>query len=429
MSKKNDDQESANEGLDASSLNSELMKRAQSVQDSFGSSSAISAAMKHAQSLQDTYGSNSAFSIAKKASQSVQDSFGSSSAISAAMKHAQSLQDTYGSNSAFSIAKKASQSVQDSFGSSSAISAAMKHAQSLQDTYGSNSAFSIAMKASQSVQDMFGSNSVISEAMKASQSIRDMAGSGSAISAAMKHAQSLQDMVGACRAISEVMKSSQSIRDMVGAGSVISEAMKSSTHMQEILSSSFMTLSNSQNFSVAVSLINQELVLDGYANLHELDTQEIESGLASLVSVDNSSAFSELFSRIPSALKMLLLFAFLQIVLPQLNSISANLLTPFVNELIQGVSGSTTSKVQTLKEVAPYLHGLPSENLRFISGNNVRLRNDPLVKSETLDLLRLGQIVVFLGKEKNWTHVMVQYDNGDTCSGWVLTRYVESFKR
>ena len=70
---------------------------------------------------------------------------------------------------------------------------------------------------------------------------------------------------------------------------------------------------------------------------------------------------------------------------------------------------------------------LPSKELRFISGHDVWLRNESSIKSETLDMLRLGQLVVFMEKNRNWTKVMVQYEDGNIITGWVFTRYVTKF--
>lgn len=233
-------------------------------------------------------------------------------------------------------------------------------------------------------------------------------------------------MFGAGGAIAETMKSTQHMREIFGAGSAFAEAMRTSQHMQEILGSSLASLSNVKNFSSAVNLINQEMALEGYAESNIIDPKTIESSIGSLSSADNSKLFAELFSRIPLAIQLFLL---LHIILPQLNSISANLLTPYVNEIIENATSSKTDKVREIKKINPYLYGLPSEELRFISGSSVRLRSGPSTKSETLDLLMLGQIVVYIEKKRNWTNIMIQHDNGDVSTGWVFTRYVENFRR
>ena len=96
-------------------------------------------------------------------------------------------------------------------------------------------------------------------------------------------------------------------------------------------------------------------------------------------------------------------FMFVQIILPQLNSISANLITPYVDEFISDISDK--DKVRTLKKMDLKELGVPLQSIRFISANNVRLRESPNIKSEVIDMTRLGQVVIFLEKNRNWTNV------------------------
>ena len=64
--------------------------------------------------------------------------------------------------------------------------------------------------------------------------------------------------------------------------------------------------------------------------------------------------------------------------------------------------------------------------LRFISGDNVRLRAGPSTKTKILDELTLGQVVTVISKKRNW--IEVEYEDGEYFHGWVFTRYTSKFK-
>jgi len=188
------------------------------------------------------------------------------------------------------------------------------------------------------------------------------------------------------------------------------------------LSSLLTSLAVPENFLSAVEIVGGHQV----SQLYDLADCEIP---AAPIHDDSSrsKSFTELFSQIPQWLQVLVLFIFLQVIVPQLNSISANLLTPHVDRIVSDDSLTDREKVTKIKNIdrgtAIYI---PSD-LRFIAGERVWLRSEPSASSDGIDLLALGQVVVFIDKKRNWTKVMVEYD-GDVVSGWVFTRYVRKFK-
>jgi uncharacterized protein YgiM (DUF1202 family) len=138
-------------------------------------------------------------------------------------------------------------------------------------------------------------------------------------------------------------------------------------------------------------------------------------------------SLTSVFANLPPLVQAVFFFILLQVFLPQLNSISANLLTPVVESYLQGNNLTDREKVKEIKGIPVHLSGVATEGLRFITGNNVRLRSGPSTNSEILDELLLGQVVTVLSKDRNWIEVTYKYGDGETMSGWVFTRYTAKF--
>ena len=119
----------------------------------------------------------------------------------------------------------------------------------------------------------------------------------------------------------------------------------------------------------------------------------------------------------------------MNIIVPQINSISANLLTPIVESYLDGNDADERKKIRDIKKLPLSTSEITTDNLRFITGNNVRLRESPSTNSAILDELVLGQVVTVLSKEKNWIEVMYAYEQEEVWHGWVFTRYKAKFVR
>ena len=249
--------------------------------------------------------------------------------------------------------------------------------------------------------------------------------SNSAIAKAMNTTNRLQEVMNSSGAFAKAINSAERLQKMVGLNSAITESIL----MSSAFNQSLITLVMPENFTSAISLIEQELVRQDYEALISEDDASEEIIIVSLDSIsenNNFESFETLFSRIPFSVKIILIFMIMQIILPLINNISANLMTPYVDEVISEISDR--DKVGVLKKIDLKEIDVPLKSLRFISGNNIRLRSEPTIKSEVVDMFRLGQVVVFLGKHKNWTNVMIQYENKEVISGWVFTRYVKKFR-
>lgn len=84
-------------------------------------------------------------------------------------------------------------------------------------------------------------------------------------------------------------------------------------------------------------------------------------------------------------------------------------------------------KIKGIKNTPLALKDVDTTDLRFITGNNVRLLASPSANSEIYDELIFGQAVTVLTKRRNWIEVMYEYEDGEPMSGWVFTKYTAKF--
>ncbi len=166
-------------------------------------------------------------------------------------------------------------------------------------------------------------------------------------------------------------------------------------------------------------------------DLSTLDTSSFEEELNQssnqLDEVDDGKSLVNVFRNLPPLVQAILYYLLINVFLSQVNSISANLLTPIVENYLDSIDASDRDKVKGIKKIPLSLGNVDTDGLRFITGNNVRLRIKSSTNSEVIDELVLGQIVTVLSKNKNWIEVMYEYEDGESISGWVFTRYTSNF--
>lgn len=154
---------------------------------------------------------------------------------------------------------------------------------------------------------------------------------------------------------------------------------------------------------------------------------ELEQSCSQLEEVDGGKSFVNIFKNLPPLVQAIFYYLLINVFLAQVNSISANLLTPIVENYLESMIASDRDKVKGIKKIPFSLGNVDTDGLRFITGNNVRLRIKPSTNSEIIDELVLGQVVTVLSKNKNWIEVMYEYKDGESISGWVFTRYTANF--
>lgn len=154
---------------------------------------------------------------------------------------------------------------------------------------------------------------------------------------------------------------------------------------------------------------------------------ELENTESEFSSLESRANFISVFSNLPPFIQVILFFFLIHVFLPQVNSISANLITPMVDSYLEVSEKADRQKIKDIKSIPLALKEINTTDLRFITGNNVRLRANPSTNSEIYDELALGQVVTVLTKKRNWIEVTYEYEDGESMSGWVFTRYTAKF--
>jgi hypothetical protein len=165
-----------------------------------------------------------------------------------------------------------------------------------------------------------------------------------------------------------------------------------------------------------------------YEDIH-FNINALEDDIKELSIADNQTKFSDVFAKIPLQVQTIIIFIFLQIILPHINNISANLITPYVNEYLLSSHATDKNKIKKISKINLDNPVLEMNKLRFITKNNVILRSGPSTKAEIIDELCLGQVVTVLSKKRNWIEVQYIYQDNEILHGWVFTRYTARFKQ
>jgi len=163
-----------------------------------------------------------------------------------------------------------------------------------------------------------------------------------------------------------------------------------------------------------------------HEQIGDLDGQLVETS-EKFKEVNDHKQFINVFAELHPFIQAILFYFLIHVLLPQINNISSNLLTPYVESYLEKSEASDRGKINFIKKLPNSVAGVSFDEVRFITGNNVRLRADPSTKSDILDELTLGQVVTVLSKKKNWIEVTYEYKDGESLSGWVFNRYTARF--
>lgn len=258
-------------------------------------------------------------------------------------------------------------------------------------------------------------NSVIEQAMKAfdlQNSVMERAlGFSHAASAIEKAMRSFESQQGVTDRAMAAMANSSSIYSSL-------TQLQNSNVLREINSTFLNQVAHSiqESSSINTSMLDEETL-----------ENEFQSATAMLTDSENSKSFFEIFNNLPPLIKLVLATFFLHVFLPQINSISANLITPTVESYLSGSDRTDREKVKDISVLPRKIEGIDTSGLRFITGNNVRLRADGSTNSEILDEMVFGQVVTVHSKNKNWIEISYKYEDGTEMHGWVFTRYTSRF--
>ena len=292
-------------------------------------------------------------------------------------------------------------------------------------------------------------SSGIADAYKSMDAIKVSSGMASALASmeAMKVSPGIADSFKSMEAIkvrhkmAQVMKSMEAIK-------VSPEMAKALKGMESIKVSSSMAgaldnIKSLSTYSSALSTLHIENFInpgENYSNSIGKYANDVSNVIApveykeickNLGRSKSENEFFELFKSLNPLVQATIIFSFINVVLPMLVSVSSNIVTPHVQNYLNFVENkSSREMVAEIKKLPTDKVDIVTTHLRFITGNNVRLREEPSTKSIIVDELAFGQVVKIISKEKNWIEVSYSYgDNEREFRGWVFTRYTAKFLR
>lgn len=262
------------------------------------------------------------------------------------------------------------------------------------------------------------------------------------------------DQTGTLQAALASIKSEDSVQRMMKSldfANSIQKAISSLTHTDSIhrimesanYSKTINSITHSQDFSGQMQSVSAFLARPSIleqligANrswedlAHEpfrIDENEFAQSISPLGGAKSEKEFVSSFLKIPPVIQAIIIFFFLQVFVPQVNNVISQALNPYIQKVIATSNKTNKEIVKEVKKVPASSFGIDVSRFRFITGSNVRLRQDKSTDSPVIDELDIGQIVEVVSKKKNWIQVKVIYEE-EVLTGWVFTRYTEKFKK
>jgi hypothetical protein len=282
----------------------------------------------------------------------------------------------------------------------------------------------VAAASASSIKDIAASYKEISGATKLVSTLSEtsrlsLAGSGMA---SVRYKESL---------VGQAMKaaaSSQSLWDKTMVSMVTPSVIEKATDVLRNSRSIFLEESN--YLAAMAESVSQLEFEEKFVTNNSYENPEIVAEVSELLATSPSGhSFIQKFRNSHPLVQQFIYFIFIQIIFSQINSISANLLTPHVELYLHEKNITQREQINKIKKLPLTVKNIDTNQLRFITGNNVRLRKSPSTNSEILDEMELGKIVTVLSKKRNWINVEYTYKDGTAITGWVFTIYTKRFKK
>ncbi|TXI27210.1 MAG: SH3 domain-containing protein [Nitrosomonas oligotropha] len=171
--------------------------------------------------------------------------------------------------------------------------------------------------------------------------------------------------------------------------------------------------------------------------LYEIDEQEIHQKLEGIADAQDCESLIERLKAIPPWLQCVLFIVFTYVIVPTISSIIDSYVKQYVECHLPWISCSSSGSDSrnhnhSNRDEIKFIKSLSFEdfdyiNSRFVSTDYLNIYSKPNQKTQILDELTLGKIVILVEKERNWAKVAYRDDNGKICQGWVHNRYLKKF--
>ncbi|MFM5179601.1 SH3 domain-containing protein [Aeromonas veronii] len=192
-------------------------------------------------------------------------------------------------------------------------------------------------------------------------------------------------------------------------------------------------------FILTLNLLKQHLALVQSIDFDACSTESVEyedaSDISSVLSEVNETlresslsrnSLLHAFQKLPVVFRFIILLFITEVMIP----ISLDTyVKPAIEEFLRNNDESRRVQSNTIKKI-PKSIGVDVTSLnRFISGDEVRLRALPSIKSEIITTLNFGQSVYVIEKNRSWIKVAIPQKQGEALEGWVFTEYTKRFNK
>lgn len=154
-----------------------------------------------------------------------------------------------------------------------------------------------------------------------------------------------------------------------------------------------------------------------------LDSATVPDGSVEILPFNPNKSFMEWYDKLNPISKHAITAVFAILL-----SIIANLLTPFVENLIHTQKKETKAIIKTIKNGNHESNAIDKQ-YRFVSATRLHVREKPKTDSAIIATATLGKVVSVDYKKQGWAKISYLDENEDVVTGWVLLRYVSIFKR
>lgn len=174
-------------------------------------------------------------------------------------------------------------------------------------------------------------------------------------------------------------------------------------------------------------------------NLCEIDEQEIQQKLENIQNARDCRSLVEQFKALPSRVQFTLLVILYLVIQPVYNSVIDSYVKHYAECYLPLISCSSDEDdsnryKHSNRDEIKFIKSLSFENFdyinsRFVSTDYLNIYLKPNQKTQILDELNLGKVVILVEKERNWAKVAYRDENGKINQGWTHNRYLRKFDK
>ncbi len=184
---------------------------------------------------------------------------------------------------------------------------------------------------------------------------------------------------------------------------------------------------------------NQNFAYFPSGDLCEINEQEIQQKLERIADAQDCESLVERLNAIPTWLQFMLCIVFTYIIAPTFASIIDSYVKQYVECHLPWISCSSNDSdsrrhEHSNRDEIKFIKSLSFENIdyinsRFVATDYLNIYLKPNQKTQILDELTLGKVVILVEKERNWAKIAYRDENGSINQGWTHNRYLKKFDK